>query len=329
VSRRSDRTTKERSIDLSLIMDRRLKESKVTVPVRPVRDVAREAAEDLRTTSHRLQKWGVRIPAAGRVDRALTVLDDIARSGRITPEQRGNHEGFQSLQFGMDLRAIAISLPPGKIKELRADIEKCITGALISDPNNLEAAQFQSQLIVRSAFWQMGADPQVPAAARFGKGKRPDILIANGASEYGIEVKRPTKDATVLSNAKSASRQIGEPGLTGGVILDLTDCMIGVTPNKVDDLLLSQYERVAKLFFENGVGFLPGQSHMIVAGVFARPMWTVQADSGDAQVAVHSTSAVGAFGTSQGTISFRRAVWIRETFNEGMNKLGFTTAEET
>jgi hypothetical protein len=310
-------------------MNRRLKESKVTVPVRPVREMARETALDLTTTAERLEKWGVRIPAGSRIPQALAILDDVARSGRFTPEQRGSHEGFQALQFAMDIRVIADSLPAGRVKELRSDIEKCVSGSLMPKPDELEPSQFQSQLIVRSAFWQMGVDPQVPTKAKFGAGRRPDILIENGASTYGIEVKRPTKESTILSNATTASEQVSHPGLKGGVILDLTDCLAGVAPGEVDDRLLSHYEGVARLFFKDGVGFVPGQSHMIIAGVLARPMWVLEGGSADPQVAVHSTSAVGAFGTSPGTLDFRRAVWIRETFNSGMNKLGFTTKEES
>jgi hypothetical protein len=310
-------------------MDRRVKESKVVVPVRPVREMAKEAAADLRATAERFGNWGLRIPAGSRIAQAISVLDDVSTSGRFTPQQRAGLEGFQALQFSMDMRAVADTLPEGKVKELRTDIEKCISGPLAPNADNLEPAQFQSQLIVRSAFWRMGVDPQVPTKAQFGDRKRPDILIANGLSTYGIEVKRPTKDSTVLSNATSASGQILTPGLKGGVILDLTDCMAGVASSDVDDRLLAHYDALAALFFKNGVGFVPGQSHMIVAGVMARPMWVLQADSVDAQVAVHSTSAVGAFGVSPGTLDFRRATWIRDTFNEGMNKLGFTTSEES
>jgi hypothetical protein len=45
-------------------------------------------------------------------------------------------------------------------------------------------------------------------------------------------------------------------------------------------------------------------------------------------VAVHSTSAVGAFGIQPGTLDFLRAKWLRETIGAGMNKIGFTSAEE-
>ncbi len=309
-------------------MDRRVKESKVAVPVRPIRELAAEAAGDLKQTIARLTNWGVRVPAASRARTALEVLEHVASSGQFTSEQRGDDTAIRALQLSMDLRAITDSLPTDLVAELRRDLEKCVAGKLAFDPDDLEPSQFQSQLIIRAAFAKMGVVPLVPTKAEFSGGKRPDILVENGVSRYGIEVKRPTKASTVLSNAARASTQIGEPGLKGGVILDVTDCLLGIPPTEVDDVVLKHYEQTSALFFENGVGFKPGQSHMLFAGVLARPMWTVSGVKGDAMVAVHSTSAIGAFGTRPGTLDFRRATWLRETINDGLNQIGFTSVEE-
>jgi hypothetical protein len=258
-------------------MDRRVQESKVEVPVRPVREMATEAARDLKLTIERLTKWGVVVSPASRARAALAVLGDVAATGLFTPEQRGDDSGIRALQLAMDLRPITDSLPSDLDVDLRRDLRKCLAGKLAFDPDTLEPSQFQSQLIVRAAFSKMGVIPLAIDNAEFAGGKRPDILVECGVSRYAIEVKRPTKDSTVLSNAAKASTQIGEPGLKGGVILDVTDCLINAAPEDLDDVVLKHFEQTAALFFTNGVGFKLRQSHMLVAGVLARPVWASRA----------------------------------------------------
>jgi hypothetical protein len=307
-------------------MQRTIRDERVQIPARPARQWAEEARSDLSRSLAAISKWGVPIPRPSRASGAIEILEDIVKTGRITPEQRGDDLGFRSLQLALDLSAIANTLPLARIADFRKDLTGALSGQLASD--DLRPLQLQSQLIVRAAYALMGERPTQPTYSGNRGKKKPDILIENGLSSYAVEVKRPTKERNINVSAQTASTQIVEAGYQGGIVIDATDCLMGCDPAQTDVALLKWLDDCADLFFIDGVGYQPGQSHILMIGLMARPAWSVVMEGMNAQILVHSTSAIKAFGIRYGTLAYRRGAWLRRTLGDGLNRIGFTMNEQ-
>lgn len=310
-------------------MERRVETERIVVPASPIRQFSAQAASDLEHTIARIEKWvGKPFPNESRPYAALEVLREVSTTARFTREQRGDDSGLRAIQLALDLAAIADSLPSDLVKDLRKDLETCAFGPLDPPPDALQPLQAQSQLIVRGALFRAGVSPGQPSHSGSGGRKKPDILVENGLSTYGIEVKRPTALRNVLPRARDAAEQLKNAGVNGGIVLDLTDCITPGNETAVDDEILRQADAVTNEFFADGKGWKPGASHIWMITVMARPAWqVVMANEKDGQVLIHSTSVGVALGTAQGTLDTIRAKWLRRKVAEGLNRLGFTYTE--
>jgi hypothetical protein len=312
-------------------VDRRDTLERIVVAPRPVRDITREAANDLQGSIARIEQWiGKSLPSGSRPFRALEVLTDAAESGRFFPDHRGDDSGLRAYQLAQDLKDIADTLPPGRVKDLRRDLEMCMSGPLIPDPAALAPLQAQTQLVVRAALVKAGVSPTQPTHSGSRGRKKPDILVENGLSTYAIEVKRPTAARNVVPRALDAAHQLLQAKYAGGIVLDVTDCLEGETPQAVDAEVLQRLESASAEFFEDGVGWKPGCKHVMMITVMARPTWrATPASTKGAEVVVHSTSAGFAFGTIAGSLDMIRGRWLRSIVATGLNRLGFTSYEGT
>lgn len=309
-------------------MTRRVREERVEIPSRSVRDVTSEACGDLDAAINAIERWGVQVPADSRLREARSVLHEAASSGRFSPAQRGDDRGHRALQLTLDFADIARTLPAARVADLRKDLTAAISGQLDIEIDDNSPAQFQSQLMVRAALVKAGADPALPSwSGRDGK-KKPDLLLENGASQYALEVKRPRRWKNILPRTKDAAGQIADTGLQGCIVLDVTDCLDGIQPEAWDEALMRAASEVSALIFVPGKDYQPGYQHILAELVFARPAWTAMEENGDTQVMVYNTSVSWAFGRARGTLGHRRGDWLRQQIEKGLNKLGFTGQEQ-
>jgi hypothetical protein len=137
-------------------------EERVVVPARPAKDQCAEAATELEGTIRTIEAWGVRLPKASRSEQALAVLRDIARTGLFAPHQRGDSLGIRGLEFALDFGAIARTLPPSRVADLRKDLQDANRGPLDPPDSERGALQLQSQLTVRAAIELMGVTVDHP-----------------------------------------------------------------------------------------------------------------------------------------------------------------------
>lgn len=309
-------------------MNDSFREDRVAIPSRPSQDVAAEAASDLGVAIEAIERWGVTVPPDSRLRQAWSLLTDVSHTGRISPEQRGDTLGHRALQVAMDFADIARTLPTGRHADYRKDLTRAIAGPLYDMAEPGSAAQFQSQLMVRTAFVKAGADTTLPTwSGRDGR-KKPDLLIEDGLVQLAVEVKRPSRWKTMMPRATDAAAQILDAGLQGGIVLDVTDCLDGIPPAEWDDKLLRAAEEMAQLFFVRGRGFQPGYSHILILLLFARPAWYAVEENGNTQVMVYNSSVSWAFAMERGTIGYLRGQRLRAQLERGLNRLGFTSHEQ-
>lgn len=298
---------------------------RIVLPNRPILAFAREARADLERLLAQLEDWMKRpFPPSSRLHAALAVLKDMEVTGRFTREQRGNDHGLRAMQLAMDLRAIAECLPNRVVTDLRRDLELCASGPLDPQPDDLTPLQAQSQLIVRAAFNRVGVPPgDLTHSGKDGR-KKPDILIANGATTYGVEVKRPTKLRNVLPRAEDAAEQLSNATLKGGVVVDISDALTSDVPDDMDTEVVRQAKVVMNAFFIDGKGWKQGFTNVMMITVMARlPRQVRMTGANSGEVNSYSTSCGIDLGTMEGTLDSRRARWMRDKLADGLDALGF------
>lgn len=304
----------------------------LTVAPRPTRVVARGALGDLAAAVERLETWGVTVPAGSRLHEAKEVLEAAAESGVLAPIHRGDDLGLRALEFVFDYSAISASLPANRVANLRKDLERSLKGPLDPVTTSREPAQLQSQAVVRAAFVQSGLDPKHPTGSPR-HGKSPDLLLENGLSTYGIEVKRPEKAGNVLPRFRDGCTQLSDYGVSGGVLVDVSDCVRGQDIPAASSFVHEHGGLILEEVFETGVGPRPGYGHIMMAGVYARVAWSSDDGPDSSMVRVHTASRIGIMAQVQGSLQDHRAKWMRQHFQSGLYGLtralhhGATTQE--
>ena len=298
---------------------------RIVLPTRPIRQYAKEARADLERVIAQIERWMKRpFPADTRAYTALSVLKDMEVTGHFTREQRGDLSGLRAMQLAMDLRAIAECLPSKVVTDIRRDLEKCASGPLEPQADDLTPLQAQSQLIIRAAFNRVSVPPRYLTHSGRGGRKKPDILIANGAATYGVEVKRPTKLGNVLPRAKDAADQLSNAKLKGGVVLDISDALTSDAPDNMDVEVVRQAKVVMDAFFTDGEGWKEGYENVMMITVMARLPWqVVVTDENNTEVRSYSTSCGVDLGRMEGTLDQLRARWMRDKLAAGLDALGF------
>jgi hypothetical protein len=302
-------------------IDRR---ERIVLPNRPILQFAHDARRDLEEVIGQLEGWMKRpFPPDSRPYAAMAVLRDMELTGRFTRQHRGDDNGVRAMQLAMDLRAIAECLPTNVAKDLREDLEMCASGPLDPQPDYLKPLQAQSHLIVRAAFNRANVPPGELRHYKHG-GKKPDVLIENGLSTYGVEVKRPTKLSTVLPRAEYAAEQLSNANLKGGIVLDISDALTSDSPADMDAEVVRQAKTVMDAAFTNGEGWKRGYENVMMITVMARLPWQVVMTSDiDGEVNSYSTSCGVDLGKMEGMLDTIRARWMRDKLADGLDALGF------
>jgi len=300
------------------------------IPPRPVRVIAAEAVADIDRSIAVLHAWGVRVPEDSRLHKARDVLRHAAETSVLVPKHRGDYLGLRSLELAFDYAAIADALPSELVAALRRELRDSLIGEIDPPEAARGPLQLQSQAIVRAAFVRGGVQPTHPTHSSQRGVSSPDLLLDDGAQKYAIEAKRPQEARNIIARFDEGCAQVSSYGLTGGVIVDVTDALRkvarAVIGEEVRRVALTLYDRV----FVDGQGHKPGREHIIVAGAFARVAWSLL-DEGEesAMVDVNMTSCVGILVSAPGTNEDRRARWIRTHLQDGLEQLNRTLAETT
>src|SRR5690348_10913752 len=223
---------------------------------RPVTDIAPEAVADIDHAIDKIVKWGVKRPPNDRLSQARQILIHAAQTGEIVPAQRGDDLGLRSLELAFDYGAIADTLPPKRVADVRKDLEKSLEGDLSPSDELMGPLQLQAQLVVRAAFVRAGLSPDHPTGSPR-KGVRPDLILRRNDVSYGVEVKRPKTEAGLLSRFDDGRDQLAGYGVRGAVLIDVTDCVRAVPRETIDQEVRRLALRLYGRAFVTGEGYKP------------------------------------------------------------------------
>lgn len=301
--------------------------STTEIPPRPIRQIAAEAAADVEVSIQRLTDWGVKVDRNSRLHQALTVLRHAIATGALVPKHRGDQLGLRALEIAFDYGAIARTLPKIRIAALRREIGDSLKGPIDPPENARGPLQLQSQGIARAAFVLAGLSPTHPThSPKLGRSS-PDLILENGLGRYAVEIKRPQLTKNVEVRFDEGRDQLVSFGVQGGVLVDVTDCVRGLTGEaigkEVRRLALGLYART----FVTGRGHKPGYTNIMMAGTFARVAWNSQDGDLVAMVQVHTSSTIGIFAQTRNSLVDHRARWIRKGFEDGLERLNRTLSE--
>lgn len=296
------------------------------IPPRPIGPIAAQAVQDIDHALDELKRYGVKAKDGSRLHQARRILDEAARNRVLVPAHRGDTLGLRALELAFDFAAIAGSLPSERIADVRRELEASLVGPLQPPEEDRGALQLQSQFVVRAAFVRSGTAPSHPRRTADGR-KLPDLLLENGVSEYGVEAKRPQFTRNIIPRLNDGRDQLHNYGVRGAILVDVTDCVRGMTPRAVDDAVREHSLRIYDEIFVTGVGYRPGYSSIMVAGAYARLAWTSEDSEDHSIVAVHTSSTIGLFATQQYSLLDHRAQWLRASFQDGLSTLSRTLAE--
>ena len=294
-----------------------------TIAARPSREVASQAASELSRALSLLGDAGVDIPSSSRLHQAKQLLESAAVTGAIIPEHTGDYRGLQALELAFDYAAIADTLPSRRNAALWRELRDSVRGDLSPPASNRQPLQLQAQAIVRAAFVVAGLSPQLPTHSARTARSAPDLTLDNGTLRYAIEVKRPEKAHNVLSRLRDARDQLSSFGFPGGILIDVTDCVRGLSDDALSDEVRRLSQAVTDEIHVQGDGQRSEYANVIVAGCFARAAWTtVQHASGEAaEIQVQSCLITSIYASRPGTLRAHHANWIRRGFQDGVDLL--------
>jgi hypothetical protein len=161
-----------------------------------------------------------------------------------------------------------------------------------------------------------------------------------GGSDYGLEVKRPTKAGNVSAAVKEAYAQLRDYDITGGVAIDVSDCL--------DDSLLFSHEsdptRPPYQAIDDAFGKL---YHQVSDGLFQAPTRRPRREASRVFFAIvylhgwrwfkrrpkgpelYSATQFGRFVATRGNLRFWTADTIRNVYRAGLEKTGLYVVRET
>jgi len=298
------------------------------VPRRPAAALAAEALADARHARQVIVDWGVRIPADSRLDQAITVLEQIQRIGTLAADPTGQGLAVSALQTALDYRDIAASLPPHRVASVRKGVEGSLGGTLDPNAANRGPLQLQTQHLVAAAFHRGGADVEYPTHSPQKGVSSPDLLLPNGASLYAVEVKRPEKRHNIAPRFDDAVKQLGSYGQPGAVVIDATDCLRDVPfPDFEAEAHAVAMELYDRVWAGAPVGFRSGYRDVMLVAVVARGIWQTNPKRAQ-ELQIANVSAIARFAHTENSLMAHRGAWMRQTLQDGLVQLGFSSDEE-
>lgn len=298
-------------------------------PPRPAGQLCLEAADDLSAAIEILAQWGVRIPRRSRLRTAERDLRRLASKGSLPAHLGRRRRAVSALFVAMDYAAIAAALPDHADAELRKQLTSSVQGPLTTYGGSESELQLQSQHWVGAFLRAAGTTPMIPKATSR-PGKRPDFLVPNGVSTYGIEVKRPTSRRRLVPSLDTAAEQLRSYDVRGCLVLDATDLLRRRPPHSFERRVIEISEQLHGQIWSDAEGlqpgYKPGYSTFMVVSVIARGAWQLHIGRrANLEILNYSSSTV--FAATEHSLAERRATWLRSVIQDGFQRMGRTIAE--
>jgi hypothetical protein len=219
-------------------------------------------------------------------------------------------------------------LPPKSDPTILNDIRTLLKGTIDEAEPERRPYQFQSRVWVQAVF--QGGDVVTKALPVHEPG--PDFLVQTPTgAQYGLEVKRPQKKATIGQIIDKAVDQLSDAGLEGGIAIDLSDALqemglfeldvpADVPPyGVIDEPFEHLYRQVGKSIFDPGKRQpLPGRRHVFFLVVFARG-WCWRTDR-TVPPELFTSSQFGISVSTKGNLLHHRALHLWSAWERGLTR---------
>lgn len=299
----------------------RSQSSKREIPTRPQSAIVDANLGDIQRVRAALTAYGVKVPKDSRLDKAEAILQHAAKTGQLVPSHRGDGLGLRALEVAFDYSLIAFTLPSAVVATVRRELAESLTGDLDGQSYDARPAQLQSQYVARAALALGGLRPLHPTHSTEGGRKRPDLYVENGIATYAIESKRPRLTKNVVPRFNDARDQLDGYGDSGAVIVDATDCVSGLAPDEIDQMVERLAVDLQDAAFESGRGHRPGYRSIMLVGVVARAAWASDDGTTEAHIQVHTSSHFTVLAKRKNTLLDHHARWLRRGFQGGYEML--------
>lgn len=192
-----------------------------TVPPDPDKfvgmDQYRDFAKALDGAIRKLKAAKVRVSDFGRLQSANRTLSRVVRLGVLPTKRLQQVILSNALADAFDYWDITACFGD-QLGAVAKDVELSLKGLAGSRSSQRVAQRFQSQLWLGSILKLGGYLPRVPD----GPGPKPDFLVEDGLSRYGVEIKRPDSASSSLRAVAKAAAQLRDYGVAGAIMVDLS-----------------------------------------------------------------------------------------------------------
>lgn len=291
--------------------------SELVVAPRPLTAIAAENITRIDAAMARLAECGVRIESRSRLHQAREVMSEAARGAGITPAQRGDDLGLRALEASLDYYTIARAVGPDMPASVRRELRDSLRGPLSPPSNSLGVLQLQSQAVAFAAFALAGCEPRHPPRV---EGQSPDILLDRGVSTYAVEAKRPQVSRNIVAQCHAGYEQLLASDFTGAVLIDVTDCVRGMTSDDVHAFVEESGLRVLESVATD-VGRKPEFRSLIAVGCYGRVQSVVAETAKDAILDLITSARIAVLAAVRNTLEDHRARWIRDSHERGMKAI--------
>ena len=294
-------------------------------------------AERIDVAVQRFEQFGLRVPDTGRLRKERRLLQAIADEGEYPSSRSLLALIGNAIQDAMDFHQISRLLPAGRSDELASDLDRALRGTVEQGEPTRKPYQFQSQLWLGAMLEYAGLDPEVP---RFTGRRSPDFLINCTTSVYGVEVKRPERQTSIVKNLDSAVAQLSAAEKYGTVAIDLSDCLGASVLRRITDVagdapydaahvdfLRMRDDLQARVFDQQRRQYQPGYGRVMVLLIFARGLrWDLANPKAPYPFTM---TEVGAFTSAHGSLRHHHAVRIRDSLIEGLRTAGLYVSDQS
>jgi hypothetical protein len=177
--------------------------------------------------------------------------------------------------------------------------------------------QLQSQAVAFGAFALAGCGPRHPPKTT---SKSPDILLERGSMTYAVEAKRPQAPHNIRSHCIAGYDQLVASGCTGGVLVDVSDCVRGLNTEAVHEVVedtgLGLLQLVATEY-----GRRPEYRSLIVVGCYARVQAVFAETATEAIFDLITSARIAVLADVRNSLEDHRARWIRDSHEYGMKAI--------
>jgi hypothetical protein len=278
-------------------------------PPRSVVDICTEFGRRGRDACTTLSSWGIEAAGQSRLSLALARLDELARTGYVSPDPDAIRRDLRALWISSDFAEIAETLPPRREKALRREITTALQGDLWPTSGSRQPLQLQSQCWLRAILVKAGLQPQsIPFSSKKPK-KAPEFFLENGNTWYGIEVKRPERAQNVPAALADAQAKFVSQDCHGGVIIEASDCLEAVAANTMEASVRNLACDAFATIWEGGRGFRPGFDKIMYIGLIARGHH-VECPSAPQRLRSAVVTSAAHFAVVEGTLLDHRAHWL-------------------